>query len=106
MPTLIGYWHCGDLHLGKEVGGCTVMISCRGFSESRHRGQQKILDSLHGHQISSPHFDHNVNHVGMSTELGYAIQRHVAKGSQPVVVFTIGRLDGNDATSQYSGHQR
>ena len=84
MPTLIGYWHCGDLHLGKEVG-LYRDDQLPGLFESRHKDKQKILDSLHGHQMLAPHFDHNVDHVGMSTELSYAIQRHVAKGSSQLL---------------------
>ena len=84
MPTLIGYWHCGDLHLGKEVG-LYQDHQLPALFQSRHEDKQKILNSLHGHQMLDPNFSHSVDQVGMSTELSYAIQRHVAKGSSQLL---------------------
>jgi 4-alpha-glucanotransferase len=84
MPTLIGYWHCGDLNLGKEVG-LYREDQLPALFQSRHEDKQKILNSLHGHQMLDPNFSHSVDHVGMSTELSYAIQRHVAKGSSQLL---------------------
>ena len=84
MPTLIGYWHCGDLNLGKEVG-LYRDDQLPALFESRHKDKQKILDSLHGHQMLDAHFARTVDHVGMSTELNHAIQRHVAKGASQLL---------------------
>ena len=47
----------------------------------RHASKQKILDSMHGHQILPADFERVVDTVGMSRTLGFALQQHLAKGS-------------------------
>jgi len=84
MPTLIGYWHCGDLELGKKVG-LYRDDQLPALYESRHKDKQRILDSLHGHGMLRADFAHQVDHVGMNTELSHAIQRHVAKGTSQLL---------------------
>lgn len=84
MPTLIGYWHCGDLELGKEVG-LYRDDQLPGLFASRHEDKQRILDSLLGHQVLRADFESNVGHVGMSTELNHALQKHLAQGASQLL---------------------
>ncbi|MBU2918582.1 4-alpha-glucanotransferase [Psychrosphaera sp. F3M07] len=80
MPTLIGYWHCKDLELGKELGlysGDELMQSLYG---DRIRDKQAILNTLHGHHSIPEHIGHDANTVGMTQELNYGMQIHMAKG--------------------------
>ncbi|WP_419571634.1 4-alpha-glucanotransferase [Rheinheimera sp.] len=84
MPTLIGYWHCGDLELGKKVG-LYRDDQLPALFASRHQDKQRILDSLHGHAMLRPDFPSSVDQVGMSTELSHSIQRHVAKGASQLL---------------------
>ena len=80
MPTLIGFWHCSDLKLGLEIGLYNEKILPSLYAD-RHAAKQKILDSLHGHQILPADFERVVDTVGMSRTLGFALQQHLAKGS-------------------------
>ena len=70
--------------MGKEVG-LYREDQLPALYQSRHEDKQKILNSLHGHQMLDPNFSHSVDHVGMSTELSHAIQRHVAKGASQLL---------------------
>ena len=47
---LIGFWHCEDLRLGKELGLYKDEAQLQGLYAQRHANKQRILDSLHGHQ--------------------------------------------------------
>lgn len=80
MPTLIGFWHCSDLELGLKLGLYNEQI-LPGLYADRHASKQKILDSMHGHQILPADFPRNVDTVGMTRPLGFALQQHLAKGS-------------------------
>ncbi|MBF7072602.1 4-alpha-glucanotransferase [Glaciecola sp. MH2013] len=85
MPTLSGYWHCDDLALGKEVGLYPDDEILATLYDSRHENKQHILDSLHGHHSVSSNISHDVNHVGMNTELNYALQTHMATGTSALL---------------------
>jgi 4-alpha-glucanotransferase len=85
MPTLIGYWHCDDLALGKELGLYPDADVLATLYDSRHENKQHILDTLHGHHSITKNVSHNVNDVGMSTELNYGMQTHMATGSSALL---------------------
>lgn len=80
MPTLIGFWHCSDLKLGLDLGLYTEEI-LPGLFDDRHKAKQQILDSLHGHQALPADFGRQIDSMGMSRLLNYAMQQHLAKGS-------------------------
>lgn len=85
MPTLIGYWHCDDLSLGKEVGLYPDANVLATLYDTRHENKQHILNTLHGHHSISNNISRNVNDVGMSTELNYGLQTHMATGSSALL---------------------
>ena len=85
FPTLIGYWHCDDLALGKELGLYKTDEILQPLYVSRHDNKQQILNSLHGHGAISDNISRDVNHVGMTQELNYGMQVHMATGSSALL---------------------
>lgn len=85
MPTLIGYWHCLDLELGKQIGLYPTDEILETLYASRHADKQAILDSLHGHQSVGDEVGHDVNHTGMTQALNYGLQTHMATGSSALL---------------------
>jgi len=85
MPTLIGYWHCDDLALGKEVGLYPDPEVLATLYDSRHENKQHILDTLHAHDSISENISSDVHYVGMSTELNFGMQTHMATGSSALL---------------------
>lgn len=81
MPTLIGYWHCKDLELGQQIGLYTGDELMKSLYDDRIKAKQAILDSLHGHNSVSDNVGRDANYVGMSQELNYGLQLHMAKGA-------------------------
>ncbi|GAC28302.1 4-alpha-glucanotransferase [Brumicola pallidula] len=85
MPTLIGYWHCDDLALGERVGLYPDADVLASLYDIRHENKQHILDTLHGHHSISNSISHDVHDVGMTTELNYGMQTHMASGSSALL---------------------
>ncbi len=85
MPTLIGYWHCDDLALGKEVGIYPDPEVLANLYNVRHENKQHILDTLHGHHSISDAISKDVNYVGMTRELNQGMQVHMALGSSALL---------------------
>ena len=85
MPTLIGFWHCDDLALGKEVGLYPDQEVLKSLYNIRHENKQHILNTLHGHQSVGENISRDVNHVGMTPELNFAMQTHMATGSSALL---------------------
>ena len=85
MPTLIGYWHCDDLSLGKEVGLYPDQEVLSDLYNIRHENKQHILDTLHGHASISESISKDVHQVGMTTALNFGMQTHMATGSSALL---------------------
>ncbi|MFC4699655.1 4-alpha-glucanotransferase [Glaciecola siphonariae] len=85
MPTLIGYWHCDDLNLGRELGLYPDEEVLQTLFDSRHENKQHILDTLHGHHAISDDVSRDVNYVGMSRSLNFGMQKHMATGSSALL---------------------
>ncbi|MGB3727443.1 MAG: 4-alpha-glucanotransferase [Glaciecola sp.] len=85
MPTLIGFWHCDDLALGKEVGLYPDQDVLNDLYDIRHENKQHILNTLHGHGSVSENISRDVHHVGMSKELNFGMQTHMATGSSALL---------------------
>lgn len=85
LPTLIGFWHCDDLALGKEVGLYPDPEVLSALYDIRHENKQHILNTLHGHKAISEAISRDVNYVGMSTELNFGMQVHMASGSSALL---------------------
>lgn len=85
MPTLSGYWHCDDLALGRDVGLYPDAEVLASLYDTRHENKQHILNTLHGHHSISNNISKNVNDVGMTTELNYGMQTHMASGSSALL---------------------
>ncbi|MFZ8200351.1 4-alpha-glucanotransferase [Alteromonas portus] len=85
MPTLIGYWHCLDLELGKEIGLYPTEEILQTLYADRHENKQSILDTLHGHGSIGDNVGRDVNHTGMNRELNNGMQVHMAGGSSALL---------------------
>lgn len=85
LPTLIGFWHCEDLTLGKSLGLYKDENQLQGLYAQRHANKQRILDSLHGHQRLPTDYPHSVEHLGMDTTLNFAMQKHLASASSQLL---------------------
>ncbi len=85
MPTLIGFWHCDDFELGKDVGIYPDEEVLKTLYQDRHEMKQQILDSLHGHHSIPDSIGRDVNYVGMTKELNFGLQTHMAKGSSSLL---------------------
>jgi 4-alpha-glucanotransferase len=85
MPTLTGYWHCYDLELGKELGLYPTEEILSELYQSRHENKQAILDTLHGHNSIPDYLGRYVEDVGMSKELNFGMQVHMAAGSSSLL---------------------
>jgi 4-alpha-glucanotransferase len=85
LPTLIGFWHCDDLRLGKELGLYKDDAQLHGLYAQRHANKQRILDSLHGHHMLPSDFERSVQHLAMNTTLNYAMQQHLAATSSQLL---------------------
>ncbi len=85
MPTLIGYWHCLDLELGKELGLYPTQEILQTLYADRHANKQAILDTLHGHGSIADNVGRDVNFTGMTRELNNGMQVHMAGGSSALL---------------------
>jgi 4-alpha-glucanotransferase len=85
MPTLSGYWHCDDLALGRDVGLYPDAEVLATLYDTRHENKQHILNTLHGHRSIPNNISNNVSEVGMTTELNYGMQTHMASGSSALL---------------------
>ncbi|WP_202943069.1 4-alpha-glucanotransferase [Alteromonas macleodii] len=85
MPTLIGYWHCLDLELGKEIGLYPTEEILQTLYADRHENKQAILDTLHGHGSIGDNVGRDVNHTGMNRDLNNRMQVHMAGGSSALL---------------------
>jgi 4-alpha-glucanotransferase len=85
MPTLIGYWHCLDLELGKDIGLYPTDDILQTLYADRHENKQEILNTLHGHNSIPEHIGHDVNFTGMNRELNNGMQVHMAGGSSALL---------------------
>ncbi|MBU1310949.1 MAG: 4-alpha-glucanotransferase [Gammaproteobacteria bacterium] len=85
LPTLIGFWHCDDLRLGKELGLYKNEIQLQQLYGQRHANKQRILDSLHGHQVLPQHYNRSSEHLAMDQTLNFAMQRHLAATSSQLL---------------------
>ena len=85
LPTLIGFWHCEDLRLGKELGLYKDEAQLQGLYAQRHANKQRILDSLHGHQSLPGEYSRSAENLGMDQTLNYAMQLHLAATSSQLL---------------------
>ncbi|WP_026375441.1 4-alpha-glucanotransferase [Aestuariibacter salexigens] len=85
MPTLIGFWHCLDLELGKELGLYPTDEILSTLYNDRHINKQAILDTLHGHHSIGEDVGRRVEDVGMNQALNFGMQKHMATGSSALL---------------------
>jgi 4-alpha-glucanotransferase len=89
MPTLIGFWHCHDFELGKQLGVYPDDEVLRGLYHDRHRQKQAILDTLHWHASVSEEVGKDVDTTGMTESLNHGLHLHMAKGSSTLLSFQL-----------------
>ncbi|SKA67022.1 4-alpha-glucanotransferase [Succinivibrio dextrinosolvens DSM 3072] len=80
MPTLVGWWNCFDLSLGKELGIYTEEEAIN-LAELRENAKQRILDSMHGLGSVSDDISRDAKEVKMTPDFAKALQIHMCKGS-------------------------
>jgi len=85
MATIKGFWHCEDLHLGRELGLYPDQEAFEGLLADRLVCKQKILDSLHGLGSLPYEFSRDAMVTGMDQTLNFALQKHLAKGSSALL---------------------
>lgn len=85
MPTLIGFWHCDDLVLGKDVGLYPDEDVLATLYADRHDNKQQILNTLHGHGSIGDDISRDVHYVGMNKSLNHGMQTHMAGGSSALL---------------------
>ncbi len=85
MPTLLGFWHCHDIELGKNLGLYQTEDLVTHLYDSRHRNKQALLDTLHGHHSLPENISRDVNQVGMHKALNNGMQLHMAAGSSDLL---------------------
>ena len=80
MPTLIGYWHCKDLELGRQLGLYPDDAVLKKLYDERLETKQQILDSLHGHASVPEFVGRDALSTPMSRALNFGMQVHLARG--------------------------
>ena len=85
MPTIKGYWHCDDLHLGKTLGLYPDQAVLDKLMENRIHCKQQILNSLHGHDSIPAEYNRDATQTGMDQTLNFALQTHLAKGDSALL---------------------
>lgn len=85
MPTIKGFWHCEDLHLGRKLGLYPRQDVYENLLADRLICKQKILDSLHGHGSLPADYPRDASYVGMDQTLNFALQKHLAKGNSALL---------------------
>lgn len=85
MPTIKGYWHCDDLHLGKELGLYLDQDALNGLMSGRLGSKQKILNTLHEHNSLPENYNRDALYTGMDQTLNFSMQKHLAKGSSALL---------------------
>ncbi len=85
MPTIKGFWHCEDLHLGRQLGLYPDQAIYETLLNDRLICKQKILDSLHGHGSLPADYPRDALYVGMDQTLNFALQTHLATGSSALL---------------------
>ncbi|MBO1256217.1 4-alpha-glucanotransferase [Alteromonas sp. 5E99-2] len=89
MPTLIGFWHCLDLEMGKSLGLYPDENVLQNLYAQRHSNKQSILDTLHGHGSVGQDVNNDVNVTGMSEALNVGLHKHLAAGSSRLLSFQL-----------------
>lgn len=85
MPTLIGFWHCKDLEIGQDIGLYRGEELVKSLYADRLNQKQAILDSLHGHDSIPEQVGRDANFVGMTQDLNFGMQVHMAKGTSALL---------------------
>ncbi|MFT6905881.1 MAG: 4-alpha-glucanotransferase [Oleiphilaceae bacterium] len=85
MPTIKGFWHCEDLHLGRKLGLYPKQDVYESLLVDRLVCKQKILDSLHGHGSLPNDYPRDAKYVEMDQTLNFALQKHLATGNSALL---------------------
>ena len=80
MPTIEGWWSHSDLTLGKQLG-LYDDAAVASIGAARTEDQQRILDSLHWHQVISDKVSRDAHNCPMSKELRDGMQIHMCLGN-------------------------
>ncbi|MCD1126286.1 4-alpha-glucanotransferase [Jinshanibacter sp. LJY008] len=78
MPTLKGYWQCGDLVLGKQLGLYPNPLALAQIYQERELTKQGILNSLHRYNCVPKSLRKTVKDMPMSPALNRGLLRYLA----------------------------
>ncbi|WP_084605474.1 4-alpha-glucanotransferase [Psychromonas aquimarina] len=85
MPTIKGFWHCEDLHLGRELGLYPKQDVYESLLDDRLVCKQQILNSLHGHGSLPDEYVRDAQVSGMDQTLNFGLQKHLARGESALL---------------------
>lgn len=85
MPTVRGYWECGDLALGQSLGLYPDADVLAGLYQDRARAKQSLLDSLHQYQCVPQKTGRLAARMKMTPALNRGLQRYIADSNSALL---------------------
>ena len=85
LPTLRGYWECGDLTLGKTLGLYPDEVVLRGLYQDRELAKQGLLDALHKYGCLPKRAGHKASLMSMTPTLNRGLQRYIADSNSALL---------------------
>jgi len=85
LPTLRGYWECGDLTLGKTLGLYPDEEVLDGLFLSREQAKQGLLNALHEHGFLPKRAGRKASRTPMSSTLNRGMQRYIAESNSALL---------------------
>lgn len=85
MPTVRGYWECGDLALGRSLGLYPDAAILAGLYQDRARAKQSLLESLHQYGCVPQKTGHTAARMKMTPVLNRGLQRYIADANSALL---------------------
>lgn len=85
LPTLRGYWECGDLTLGKTLGLYPDDEVLDGLFQGREQAKQGLLNALHQHGCLPKRAGRKASRTAMSATLNRGMQRYIAESNSALL---------------------
>lgn len=85
LPTLRGYWECGDLRLGKTLGLYPDDDVLAGLYQGREQAKQGLLNALHQHGVLPKRAGRRASRTPMSPALNRGMQRYIAESNSALL---------------------
>lgn len=85
LPTLRGYWACGDLTLGESLGLYPDKVILKGLYQDREAAKQGLLNSLHQYGCVPKRTGKQARLMQMSPVLNRGLQRYIADSNSALL---------------------